>query len=71
VFDRCPQAWLRDEAAEAVDAIEDVQALDADGMMPGPGGRLDQSPRFLEAIPIVREQRVLVSKSRTTPGVEH
>jgi hypothetical protein len=57
VFDRCPHAWLRDEARAEADLVDDVLFYERDGILPHAGGRLDQSPAFVEALTIVREER--------------
>jgi len=61
VFQRCPHAWLRDEAAAAAALVHDALAFERDRILPDAGGRLDQSPHFLECLDIVREQRLVVA----------
>jgi hypothetical protein len=62
-FDRCPKAWLRDEGAAAQLAIDDFHFWRKYGVLPRAGGRLDQHPKFLEAVEIIEEE-ILAAKGR-------
>ncbi|MEK0431090.1 MAG: hypothetical protein RL139_894 [Gemmatimonadota bacterium] len=55
-FDRCPKAWLRDEAAAPSLIISDYNWLKLHGVMPRAGGLLDQDPRFVEGATIITEE---------------
>jgi len=69
VFDRCPHAWLRDEAKAEADLVEDVLFFESDGVLPHAGGRLDQSPAFIEALTVVRSERAGL-KSNDSPDLK-
>ena len=56
-FDRCPKAWIRDEAREAAQFLEDFAFLDRFGVLPEPGGKLDQDPRFLQSVDVIELAR--------------
>ena len=56
-FDRCPKAWIRDEARGASQFLSDFVFLDKYQILPNEGGRLDQCPRFLEAVDIISDTR--------------
>lgn len=56
-FDRCPKAWLRDEVGPLADLMEDAEVLRTQGLLPHAGGRLDQHPRFLEAVRVLELER--------------
>ena len=56
-FDRCPKAWIRDEARGASQFLSDFVFLDKYQILPDEGGRLDQCPRFLEAVDIISDTR--------------
>jgi len=48
-FDRCPKAWLRDDASEEAELIGDVMAFREHHIAPCAGGLLDQPPLWVEA----------------------
>lgn len=52
-FDRCPKAWLNQDVGHLVDLISDHSWLKKYGVMPRPGGKLDQSSRFVDACNII------------------
>lgn len=56
-FDRCPKAWVRDDAAGVSSFLDDFVYLDKHGIQPNHGGKLDQSPRFLQAVGIIEAAR--------------
>ena len=56
-FERCPKSWIRDEAREASQFVGDFAFLDRFNVLPNEGGRLDQCPRFLEAIDVIEIAR--------------
>lgn len=49
-FDRCPKAWLRDEAPSARENLEDWGMLQQHGIMLCGGGLLDQPARYVDAM---------------------
>ena len=55
-FDRCPKAWLRDDASEEAELIGDVMAFREHHIAPCAGGLLDQPPLWVEALGVVDEQ---------------
>lgn len=57
---RCPKAWIRDEGQEAIAMLRDVSTFDAERVLPRSGGMHDQDPKFVAALPLVREERELV-----------
>lgn len=61
-FDRCPKAWLRDEGCAAQEMLADYSWLKRYGILPCSGGRLDQHPRFLEAVEIIEREMALEAK---------
>jgi len=73
-FDRCPKAWLRDDAGpEVTDALEDW-ARAGRGALPLAGGYLDQPARFVEASRLIDAevevcQRVAESIKAQTGGL--
>ena len=63
-FDRCPKAWLRDEAAGAVALIDDWRHYNEHGVMPRAGGRHDQSPRFIDAVETIDDELVRLKRHK-------
>lgn len=63
-FDRCPKAWVKDEARSAALVLSDFVFLDKHKIMPDPGGRLDQSPRFLESVDIIEQTRAEIREAK-------
>ena len=55
-FDVCPQAWIRDEAVREADLVEDWDWFTRRGVLPNAGGRLNQSPLFLDSISVIEEE---------------
>jgi hypothetical protein len=49
-FDRCPKAWLRDEAPAARGYLDDWSMLQRHGVMLCGGGLLDQPAIYIEAM---------------------
>ena len=60
-FDRCPKAWVRDEAQQESLFLADFVFLDNHKILPNPGGRLDQCPRFLEAVDIIQIEKTNIT----------
>lgn len=52
-FDRCPKASVREEWAELLELYTDYAWLKKYGVLPEPGGKLQQSPRFIAAADII------------------
>lgn len=63
-FERCPKAWLRDEAGAVQQLISDSAWLRQHGVMPRKGGLLSQDPRFIEAHGLINEEIFAVAKRR-------
>ena len=52
LFDRCPKAWVVTDAAAEVALYSDYRWYADRGTLPVVGGKLDQSPCFIEAVGI-------------------
>jgi hypothetical protein len=52
-FDCCPKWWLQEEARDEAEWIVDAHWLREKGLMQYAGGRLDQCPRWLEAMDVI------------------
>lgn len=52
-FDRCPKAWLRDSAAWCVSLLADYRWFTQHGVLPMAGGKMDQDPRFIDAVNVL------------------
>lgn len=59
-WERCPKAWLRDEGQEAMGMLADHTTFESTRILPRAGGMHDQDPKFVEALPLMREERELV-----------
>lgn len=52
LFDRCPKAWIVTDASAEVALYSDYRWFADRGTPPVAGGKLDQSPTFIEAVGI-------------------
>jgi hypothetical protein len=55
-FDRCPLAWVRDEAAAARAALDDWTMLKSHGVMLAAGGLLDQPASYVDALRVIDDE---------------
>ena len=68
MFERCPRSWIRDEASEAAQTVNDVLWFHRYGQPPDDGGRLDQDPRWLDAVAIVDQEVAAANGKRSKKG---
>ncbi len=61
-FDRCPKAWIRDDAQAESLFLADFVFLENHKILPDPGGRLDQCPRFLEAVDVIQSVKTEIKE---------
>lgn len=66
-FDRCPKAWLRDEAKGASEMISDWHWLETHGVMPLGGGKLDQPARFVSAVDVIERELAVMKRAKDAP----
>lgn len=52
-FDRCPKAWLRDDAPRSREDLDDWRMLRHHGVMLEAGGLLDQPARYVDAVQVI------------------
>jgi len=71
-FDRCPKAWLRDSAPAAQSLCADFRWLKVFGVLPAAGGKLEQDPRFIDAVEVlegeVLREEALIRKGGKQDG---
>ena len=55
-FNKCPKYWLNHDARQAKEYIEDFAFFKKYGTLPDPGGRLDQTAGFINAVEIIENE---------------
>ncbi len=55
-LDRCPKAFIRDDAPEAEAQIGDFRWLQRYGVAPREGGRLAQDAAFIDAVDVFESE---------------
>ena len=55
-WDECPRKWIAREVPELMWWIADLGFLRDHHVMPRAGGRLDQDPRWLDAIDVITHE---------------
>lgn len=64
-FDRCPKAWLTQDALDVAYLFTAFRVLERYQILPQGGGYDDQSPHFIEALEIMRSGSLVMGRLRS------
>lgn len=62
-FKQCPKSWLQTEGKEAYNWIEDYYWLKQKNILPKEGGKLNQDPRYIEAVTIIEAEQKTIEEA--------